>query len=228
MCGGTPPDLALHLIVQQQHPYDRSDRSPLPPALHALEPRNARTSSDSHAAAGGCQCSRRGSPVFETTCGPVARGGLRRFGSHRRAAPTRPGADSRAAPCGASGRAAGGAAVVLERLSPGRGDGVLRAASRPASRLVRRPEPTDATSPMRSPRRRSCRPSFRGCVRAPPRAPRVGQGVRPPAAGADAVRGPRSGQVHRGPRVPVQSRREDREPASRSLRRLDRGVAADP
>ena len=33
-------------------------------------------------------------------------------------------------------------------------------------------------------------------------------------------------QVHRGPRVPVQSRREDRQPARRSLRRLDRGVAA--
>ena len=29
----------------------------------------------------------------------------------------RPGADSRAAPCGASARAAGGAAVVLERLA---------------------------------------------------------------------------------------------------------------
>ena len=56
-----------------------------------------------------------------------------------------------------------------------RGAGVLRAASRPASRLVRRPEPTDATSPMRP------------LVRAPPRAPRVGQGVRPPAASADAV-----------------------------------------
>ena len=33
---------------------------------------------------------------------------------------------------------------------------------------------------------------LRGGVRAPPRAPRAGQGVRPPAAGADAVRGPRS------------------------------------
>ena len=41
-----------------------------------------------------------------------------------------------------------GAAVVLERLTD-RGAGVLRAASRPASRLVQRPEPTDATSTMR-------------------------------------------------------------------------------
>ena len=38
---------------------------------------------------------------------------------------------------------------------------------------------------------------LRGCVRAPPRAPRAGQGVRLPAAGA-----------RRSPRVPVQSRRE--------------------
>ena len=39
----------------------------------------------------------------------------------------------------------------------------------------------------------SIRPSvLRGCVRAPPRVPRTGQGVRPPAARADAVRGPRS------------------------------------
>ena len=67
---------------------------------------------------------------------------------NRRAATARSGADSRAAPCGASAPAAGGAAVVLERLAD-RGAGVLRAASRPASRLVQRPEPTDATSPMR-------------------------------------------------------------------------------
>ena len=48
----------------------------------------------------------------------------------------------------ADARAAGGAAVVLERLAD-RGAGVLRAASRPASRLVQRPAPTDPTSPMR-------------------------------------------------------------------------------
>ena len=41
-------------------------------------------------------------------------------------------------------RAAGGAGVVLERLAD-RGAGVLRAAARPASRLVHRPEPTDPT-----------------------------------------------------------------------------------
>ncbi len=67
---------------------------------------------------------------------------------NRRTATAHPGADSRAAPRGASAGAAGGAAVVLERLAD-RGAGVLRAASRPASRLVHRPESTDATSPMR-------------------------------------------------------------------------------
>ena len=71
----------------------------------------------------------------------------------------RPGADSRAAPCGASVRAAGGAAVVLERLSD-RGAGgstrgvATRLAVGPPARAHRRDEP-DA-----SPRRRSCRPSF--------------------------------------------------------------------
>ena len=34
-------------------------------------------------------------------------------------------------------------------------------------------------------------------------------------------------QVHRAPRVPVQRRREARQPAGRPLRRLNRGVAAD-
>ena len=69
-----------------------------------------------------------------------------------RAATARPGADSRAAPRGASARAVGGAAVVLERLA-GRGAGVLRAASRPASRLVQRPEPEHDASRRRSPPR---------------------------------------------------------------------------
>ena len=105
------------------------------------------------------------------------------------------------------------------RMAPSdRAAGVLRVASRPASRLVHRPEPTGATSPMRSPRRRSCRPSFRGCVRAPPRAPRVGQGVRPPAAGADAGRGPRSASGSPGPARPgaVPTRRAAAKPAARS------------
>ena len=68
---------------------------------------------------------------------------------NRRAATARPGADSRAAPCGASGRAAGGAAVVLERSGV-----ATRLAVGPPARAHRRDEP-DA-----SPRRRSCRPSF--------------------------------------------------------------------
>ena len=59
---------------------------------------------------------------------------------------------------------------------------------------------------------------LRGCVRAPPRAPRAGRGVRPPAAGADAVRGPRFGvRFTRGRRGPVQSRRKSRQPARRPL-----------
>ena len=65
--------------------------------------------------------------------------------------------------CPLAGRPAAplaGAAVVLEWLFSDRAGGGLRAASRPASRLVHRPEPTGATSPMRSRRRRSCRPSF--------------------------------------------------------------------
>ena len=56
-----------------------------------------------------------------------------------------------------------------------------------------------STGPSSPTRRARCVPSssimpsvLRGGVRAPPRAPRAGQGVRPPAAGADAVRGPRS------------------------------------
>ena len=76
---------------------------------------------------------------------------------------------------------------------------VLRAGV--ATRLeVGPPDPSPRTRRARCvPRRRSCRPSLRGCVRAPPRAPRAGQGVRPPAAGADAVRGPRSASGSPGP-----------------------------
>ena len=67
-----------------------------------------------------------------------------------------------------------------------------------------RPEPTAATSPMRP--SSSIMPSvLRGCVRAPPRAPRAGQGVRPPAAGADAVRGPRSASGSPGAHSPTWS-----------------------
>ena len=73
---------------------------------------------------------------------------------------------------------------------------------------------------------------LRGCVRAPPRAPprapRAGRGVRPPAAGADAVRGPRFGVRFTGAgaarcRADANLRSQ---PAAR-CRRLDRGVAAD-
>ena len=118
-------------------------------------------------------------------------GGRRSAPSYRRASYHTSGADSRAAPRGASARAAGGAAVVLEGLAD-RGAGVLRAASRPASRLVHRPEPTDPTSPMRPLVVDQCRPSFAVAFehRLVHRA--QGRGVRPPAAGADAVRGPRS------------------------------------
>ena len=73
-------------------------------------------------------------------------------------------ADSRAARCGASGRAAGGAAVAT-RLAVG-----------PPARAHRRDEPDAFPSS-------SIMPSvLRGCVRAPPRAPRVGQGVRTPCS----------------------------------------------
>ena len=112
--------------------------------------------------------------------------------ARRRAATARPGADSRAAPCGPSARAAGCAAVVLERLADRGAGGSTRGRRDPPRGWSTRPEPTAATSPMRP--SSSIMPSvLRGCVRAPPRAPRAGQGVRPPAAGADAVRGPRSG-----------------------------------
>ena len=74
----------------------------------------------------------------------------------------RQGADSRAAPRGASGRAAGGAAVVLERLAD-RGAGVLRAAG---------PSPTDPTSPMRLVVDHAVRPSrLRSSTASPVRRP---------------------------------------------------------
>ena len=76
----------------------------------------------------------------------VAAGGS--FGGEPRPESSGRGADSRAAPCGASVPAAGGAAVVLERLSD-RGAGV-----RPPARA----HPTRRANA--SPRRRSCRPSF--------------------------------------------------------------------
>ena len=81
------------------------------------------------------------------------------------------GADPGAAPRGASARAAGGAAV--ETGSPIAAPGFY------ARRRDRhRPEPTDAASPMHP--SSSIMPSvLRGCVQAPPRAPRAGRGVRP-------------------------------------------------
>ena len=150
---------------------------------------------------------------------------------NRRAVTARSGADSRAAPRGASARAAGGAAVVLERLAD-RGAGVLRAASRPASRLVQRPEPTGPDEPDAS-RRRSCRLSFavafehRLAHRAQGEACVPLQPVQMPFEARDRR------QVHRGPRVPVQSRREARRPASRPAppprpRRRGRCLTASP
>ena len=71
------------------------------------------------------------------------------------------GADSRAAPCGASGRAAGGAAVVLERLSPIASPGSYARRRDPPRGWSTGPSPPDTTSPSPGPpRRRSCRPSF--------------------------------------------------------------------
>ena len=151
---------------------------------------------------------------------------------NRRAVTARSGADSRAAPRGASARAAGGAAVVLERLADRGAAGVLRAASRPASRLVQRPEPTGPDEPDAS-RRRSCRLSFavafehRLAHRAQGEACVPLQPVQMPFEARDRR------QVHRGPRVPVQSRREARRPASRPAppprpRRRGRCLTASP
>ena len=138
----------------------------------------------------------------------------------------RSGADSRAAPCGASGRAAGGAAVVLERaLSDSRRRGPTRGV---ATRIAVGPPARAHRRDDASPRRRSCRPSFavafehRLADRAQGKACVPLQPVQMPFEARDRR------QVHRGPRVPVQSRRGDRQPARRPLRRLDRGGAADP
>ena len=94
-------------------------------------------------------------------------------------------------PAGRPPPAAGGAAVVLRtaRRSRRRGStcGVATClAVGPAARSHRPDEP---------------RCVLRGCVRAPPRAPRAGRGVHPPAAGADAVRGPRSASGFTGARA---------------------------
>ena len=120
------------------------------------------------------------------------------------------GADSRAAPRGASARAAGGAAVVLERLAD-RGAGVLRAAG---------PSPTDPTSPMRlvvdharpsfavAFEHRLARPTAKPVGRAADRASRddlQGEGLawtarlaRRPAAGGHPRPRPRRHHHHRG------------------------------
>ena len=96
------------------------------------------------------------------------------------------------------------------------------------SRAPRRARP-GADSRAAPPGRRSAiMPSvLRGCVRAPARAPRAERGVRPPQPVQMPFEARDRRQVHRGTRVPVQSRREDRQPARRPLRRLDRGGGAD-
>ena len=78
---------------------------------------------------------------------------------NRRAATARSGADSRAAPCGASGRAAGGAAVVLERLSPIAAPGFYARRRDPHRGWSAGPSPPTRRARC-VPRRRSCRPSF--------------------------------------------------------------------
>ena len=99
-------------------------------------------------------------------------------------------------------------------------------------RAVVRERPADATSLTAAVSRlvggqRSCRPSF--AVAFEHRLPHRAQGeacvplqlVQMPFEARDRR------QVHRGPCVPVQSRREARQPASRPGRRLDRSGAAD-
>ena len=89
--------------------------------------------------------------------------------------------------------------------------GFPRAAWRPASRLVDPPEPR-RDEPDASPRRRSCRTSFAVAFEHRLAAPRAGQGVRRPAGGAGAVRGPRSASGFTGARA--SRRRADAKPGS--------------
>ena len=100
-------------------------------------------------------------------------------------------------------------------------------------RAVVRERPADATSltvavsRLVGGQRSSCRPSF--AVAFEHRLPHRAQGeacvplqpVQMPFEARDRR------QVHRGPCVPVQSRREARQPASRPRRRFDRSGAAD-
>ena len=111
-----------------------------------------------------------------------------------------PGADSRAAPRGSRRRQWRRGCTVVERARRSRCGGQRRrevvvegGIGGHGSRLRGRSTSLTAAVSRRLSPSSSVMPSvLRGCVRAPPRAPRVGQGVRPPAAGADAVRGPRS------------------------------------
>ena len=74
----------------------------------------------------------------------------------------------------------------------------------PRSRVHRRKpaDPVDALDACPRPSSSTKASVLRGCVRAPPRAPRAGRGVRPPAAGADAVRDPLSASGSPGPARP--------------------------
>ena len=102
------------------------------------------------------------------------------------------------------------AAPLAVRLSCSNGS--LR--SRRRGSYARRCDPPRgwSTGPSPPARRARCVPSssimpsvLRGCVRALPRAPHVGQGVRPPEPVQMPFEARGRRQVHRGPRVPVQS-----------------------
>ena len=136
------------------------------------------------------------------------------------------GADSRAAPRGSRRRQWRRGCTVVERARRSRCGGQRRrevvvegGIGGHGSRLRGRSTSLTAAVSRRLSPSSSVMPSvLRGCVRAPPRAPRAGRGVRPPAAGADAVRGPRFGVRFTGAGAgPVQSRRESRQPARRPL-----------
>ena len=148
----------------------------------------------------------------------------------------RPGADSRAAPRGSRRRQWRRGCTVVERARRSRCGGQRRrevvvegGIGGHGSRLRGRSTSLTAAVSRRLSPSSSVMPSvLRGCVRAPPRAPRAGRGVRPPAAGADAVRGPRFGVRFTGAgasRCGADANLGS-QPAARS-RRLDRGVAAD-
>ena len=125
-----------------------------------------------------------------------------------------------------SGRAAGGCGCRARTALFDRGAGGFYARRRdPPRGLVLRPEAQRRDELFTSPLRRSCRPSFavafeyRLAHRAQGKACVSPQPVRMPFETRDRR------QVHRGPRVPVQRRREARQPPRRPLRRLDRGIS---